>query len=328
MRSRARSLWVVIGLTLILYLAACGRTENRTTGNVKIVGITQIASHPSLDSVRKGIISGLEAAGWRDGKNIRFIYRNANRDAGLALPIVQSFVAEGVDVIVPITTPSAVAASQATKTIPIVFGGVTDPLGIGLVRDLNRPGGNITGTSDRWPFAEQLSLFKRLMPAIRRLGMLYTPGDTVSAIAVKELRLLCPRYGVELVAIPISSVQDLYSAARQLFLRVDAVYTGLDTLVVENVESILKAGREARKPTFAGDEGTVRRGALATYGINMVDLGLETSKLVDRVLRGEHPGSIPVVVVKGGNPVLNRSALKEFNIDLPGEVSQTAVMVD
>lgn len=292
------------------------------------VGITQIASHPSLNAVRRGIVEGLASRGWTEGDNISFLIRDANRDPSLALPIAQSFVDEGVVLIIPITTPSALAARQATKEIPVVFGGVTDPVGIGLVESFDNPGHNITGTSDRWPFESQLRLFLQLVPNLKKLGMLFSPGDEVSEVAVQELSALCPQLGVELIKIPVSTSQDIYSAARRLLLQADAIYTGLDTLVVENVESVFKAAREASKPVFAGDEGTVERGALATFGISMEDLGIETAKLADRVLRGEPAGDIPVTVVVGGYPIINREALEEHDIDVPEALRDTVKFVD
>ncbi len=306
----------------LVWVVSCQREPVRPT--VKTVGITQIASHPSLDQVREGIIAGLARAGWQENRNIRYLFKNANRDPSLALPIAQSFIKDHVDVIVPITTQSALAARKATDKIPIVFGGVTDPLGVGLVPNIERPGGNITGTSDRWPFDKQLHLFKTLLPSMRRMGMLFAPSDTVSEIAVRELRRLAPQYSVQLITLPVSSTQDLYSVARRLFQETDAIYTGLDTLVVENLESVLKAGAEAHKPILAGDVGTVERGGLATYGIDMHTLGEATAVIVDRVLRGERPGEIPVRVVSDGRPILNRTALEAFAISVPPEVAKDA----
>ncbi len=296
--------------------------------NVVQVGITQIASHPSLDAVRQGFVDGMTELGWVEGENIRYLFRNANRDPSLALPIAQDFVADNVNLIVPITTPSALAAAQATSQIPIVFGGVTDPVGVGLVPSLEKPGGNVTGTSDRWPFREQLELFVSVAPEMKCLGMLYAPGDEVSEIAVKEMKGLTREMGLTFDSVPISGAQDLYAAARAVLRRCDAIYTGLDTIVVENFESVLKAALESRKPVFAGDPESVKRGALATFGVSMEELGEETARLANRVLRGEDPGTIDVVIVRGGQPYINRSAAKEAGIEIPKELLESAIIVD
>jgi putative ABC transport system substrate-binding protein len=315
----------VLAVLILLSAVSCRHESNRT--QFKAIGITQIASHPSLDQVREGIVSGLAESGWQDNRNIRILFKNANRDPALALPIAQSFVTDRVDVIVPITTQSTLAARSATASIPIVFAGVTDPVGVGLVSDLNHPGGNITGTSDHWPFEKQLQLFKTLLPSMRKMGMLYSPSDTVSAVAVTELRRLAPQYNIELVTVPVSTTQDLYSSARILYKQVDAVYTGLDTLVVENLESVLRAAHEAHKPVLAGDVGTVERGGLATYGIDMHALGRATAVMIDKVLRGEQPGNIPVRIVSDGQAILNRSVLQELGITVPQDVNRDAIYV-
>jgi len=312
----------------ILALSGCpGRNTNSPNEKIMKVGLTQIASHPSLDAVRQGIIDGLREAGWDESRNIKYLYRNANRDPALSVPIAQSFVAEKVDVIVPITTPSALAAKKVTSDVPIVFGGVTDPIGIGLVNSLEHPGSNITGTSDRWPFEKQIQLFVEALPSIRKLGMLYAPGDNVSDIAVREFRQLCPMYKLELITLPVSSTQDLYSASRKLFREVDAVYTGLDTLVVANLDSVLKAGREVSKPVLAGDVGTVERGALMTHSIDMHELGRITATIVDKVLRGAVPGDIPVIVVSNGSPVFNATEVSRLRINLSHELRTRATFV-
>ncbi|MGO8925416.1 MAG: ABC transporter substrate-binding protein [Limisphaerales bacterium] len=279
------------------------------------VGITQIVSHPGLDEVHQGIVKGLEARGYRDGQKIQILFRNANGDPSLTLPIAQDFVRRGVSVMVPITTPSALGAAKSSTTIPIVFGGVTDPVGVGLVTNLDHPGGNITGTSDRWPFEEQVRFFAKLLPNVRRVGMLYKPGDDVSKIGVEAAKKEGQKLNIEIVAEPVSNPGDLYASAVSLFRRVDAIYTGMDNLVVENLESLLKASKEAGKPVLAGDAGSVGRGALASVATSMTDLGVLTGEMVADVLGGKKPGDMPIRVVTGGKAVVNREAAKAFGIE-------------
>jgi putative ABC transport system substrate-binding protein len=299
-----------ICLALIFIQANCKSPKTIT------IGITQITTHPSLDSVRTGIIDGLRQRGYVDGKNIKVIFRNANGDPSLTLPIAQDFVRQNVNVIVPISTPSALGAAKSTKTIPIVFGGVTDPVGAGLVSDLNHPGGNITGTSDRWPFKEQLDFFIKVLPNLKKLGMLYKAGDDVSKISLDAMRELAPSRGIEIIAKPVSGAADVYPSAVSLFRQVDAVYTGVDSFVVENLGSVLKAAGEANKPVLAGDDGSMQRGALAAYSVSMNDLGVLTGKMVADVLDGKHPAEMAVQVVTSGSGIINRSAAEALHLDI------------
>lgn len=273
-----------------------------------LVGITQIVSHPGLDEVRNGVISGLEKAGFVDGKNIRIEFRNANGDPTLTLPIAQEFVRKKAAVIVPITTPSAVAVAKSTKDIPIVFAGVTDPVGVGLVASLSAPGGNVTGTSDRWPFEAQIEFFKELLPSLRSIGMLYKPGDDVSQIGIKAVAEAVPKFGITLVKRPVSSSLDLYSSAIATFAEADVIFTGMDNLVVENIEILLKAAAETGKPVLSGDAGSVQRGALAAVATSMTDVGEVTGTMAALVLGGKSPATMPVRVIDGGTYIVNLQA--------------------
>lgn len=314
-QTRRWQIAAVAGLVLIAAIVALVVFRRGPTQGQRLVGVTQIATHPSLDEVREGAIEELARRGYKDGEGIRVIYRNANGDPSLALPIAQDFVQRRAALIIPITTPSALAAAKATNSIPIVFGGVTDPVGVGLVKSLEKPGGNATGTSDRWPFAEQFQFFKDLMPSMRRLAMPYRPGDDVSQLAIEAARRQLPQLGVELVLYPVSDPSQVYPAAVSALRETDAVYTGIDNLVAENLDSILKAAREARKPVFAGDMESVRRGASAALAIGMRDLGRETGAIAAAVLDGRSPGEIPVYTVTSGTRVVNRDAIATLGLN-------------
>ncbi|MGD8305927.1 MAG: ABC transporter substrate-binding protein [Ignavibacteria bacterium] len=308
-----------IFIITLFALISCGcNSENK---NQKVIGLTQIASHPSLNAVAEGVRKGLTDLGWKEGENLKIIFRNANRDPNLTLPIAESFVKMDVDVIVPITTPSTISAVKATSIIPIVFVGVSDPIGTGIVTNYEHPGKNITGSSDQWPFEQQIDLFLKIQPELKKLGLLYSPGDDVSIIALNKMKTLQKEKGFELVAQPISSPSDVYSATRQLLLRVDAVYTGTDNLIVENLTSVLKAANEAGKPVYSGDEGSVEKGALATYSISMFDLGYESASLIDQVLKGKNPGEIPILIAKKGYVTINKTTLEHLNMTLPENIT-------
>ena len=307
----------VLSILLSLSVLVCSCSHTNKQKAVRTIGLTQIVSHPSLDAVADGVRKGLSNLGWKDGANLKIIFRNAKGDPNLTLPIAESFVKMGVDVIVPISTPSAISAAKATSNIPIVFVGVSDPIGIGLIKNYNEPGSNITGSSDQWPFREQVDLFLKLQPELRKIGLLYSPGDDVSLIALDTLKALQREMGFVLIARPVTSQSDIYSAARQLFLKVDAIYTGTDNLVVQNLSTVLKAANEAGKPVYAGDEGSVEKGALATYSISMYDLGYESARLIDEVLRGNNPGKIPILIAKTGYVTINRKTLANLKMVLP-----------
>ena len=303
----------IVAVAAIGMIASKYMSEGSSTPTV---AITQIATHPALDEVRAGVIAGLAKRGFVERKTVTILFRNANGDPSLTVPIAQEFVRLPASVIVPISTPSALAVANATKTIPIVFSGVSDPVAVRLVTDMKRPGGNITGVSDQWPYAAQIRTFLEIFPKVKSIGMLYTRGDDVSSIGTKAVSDLALSMNFRLQLVPISAPQDVYPAAVSLFQSVDAIYTGIDHLLLENMDGLVKASREANKPLFGGESGSVEKGAVLAVSINMTKFGDLTSELVVNVLKGAKPGDLAVEVVTYGDLLVNAAAAKRFNLDM------------
>jgi len=308
----------VVGLGAVALTAGLlgGVYWTATTAQTRIVAITQIAAHPALDEVRAGIIAGLAKRGFVDKQNIQIVFRNANGDPSLTVPIAQEFVRLPATVIVPISTPSALAVANTTKNIPIVFSGVSDPVSVRLVADMKKPGGNVTGVSDQWPYEAQLRTFLKVFPNIKSIGMLYTRGDDVSAIGTKAVSALASSLNFRLQLVPVSAPQDVYPAAVSLLQSVDAIYTGIDHLLLENMDGLVKASREANKPLFGGESGSVEKGAVLAVSINMTKFGDLTSELLVKVLNGASPADLPVEVVTEGDLLVNASAAKRFGLNV------------
>ncbi|MEK6409624.1 MAG: ABC transporter substrate-binding protein [Acidobacteriota bacterium] len=301
---------------MLIVLAMIDCTPNRNGDKRPIVAITQIATHPALDEVRAGLVEGLKRRGYEDGKTVTIVFKNANGDPSLTLPIAEEFARQSPAVIVPISTASALSTAKATKTIPIVFSGVTDPVGTGLVMNLDHPGGNITGVSDQWPFEAQVEAFLRVFPTAHRIGMLYTRGDDVSKIGVEAMSALSRKLGFELRLSAVSQAADIYPSAVALLRNVDTIYTGIDHLILENLDTLVKAAREARKPLFGGESGSVEKGGVLALSINMTSFGDLTAELVAKVLSGQKPGEIPVAVVTNGDLLVNKTIAAQFGLDL------------
>lgn len=319
-----RGLAVIAALGAIFLVVWSIQLSPPTKQDLPYIGITQIATHPALDEVRQGIIDGLAEQGYVDKKTVQIHFRNANGDPSLALPIAQQFVRDRAAVIVPISTPSTLAVAQTTQSVPIVFSGVTDPVSVGLVKSLDRPGGNITGVSDRWPFEQQVRTFLRYFPTAKKIGILYKKGDDVSKVGVDALTKLAPELGYELELRVVSSAGDIYPSAAALFKDVDAIYTGIDHLILENMDGLVRASTEAGKPLFGGESGSVELGAVMALSINMHDFGVLTSSVVAKVLGGEDVGSIPIATVSSGELLVNRKAAERFGLDVDKLISDGA----
>ena len=189
-------------------------------------------------------------------------------------------------------------------------------MGTGLVSNLEHPGGNITGVSDRWPFDAQVAAFLRAFPKTARIGMLYTRGDDVSKIGVDAMSAIARRNGFALELSPVSTGADVYPAAVALLRKVDAIYTGIDHLILENLDGLVKAAGEAQKPLFGGESGSVEKGGVLALSINMTSFGDLTADLAAAVLSGKKPADLAVRVVSSGDLLINRPAAARFGIDL------------
>ncbi len=291
------------------------------------VGVTAIVEHPALDAARDGIKDTLAAEGFKDGDNINFIYQSAQGAPATAAQIARQFVGDGVSVIVPISTPSAQAAVAATKDIPIVFTAVTDPLAAELVPSLKAPGGNVTGISDMSPIADHVALIKEITPNVKTIGVLFNPGEANSVSLVNRLKEVAAPAGLDIVEAPVTKSAEVQAAARGLVGKVDAMYVPTDNTVVSALEAAIAVANENKIPFYTGDTDSVERGALASIGFNYYDVGVETGKVVARVLNGEKPGDIDVAFASGTNLFVNKKAAEKMGVTIPAAVIERATKV-
>jgi len=309
--------------TLALALAAAFTATPTLAADIT-VGVTAIVEHPALDAARDGIKDTLAAEGFKDGDNIAFIYQSAQGAPATAAQIARQFVGDGVSIIVPISTPSAQAAVAATKDIPIVFTAVTDPLAAELVPSLKAPGGNVTGISDMSPIADQVALIKEITPNVKTIGVLFNPGEANSVSLVNRLKQVAAPAGLTIVEAPVTKSADVQAAARGLVGKVDAMYVPTDNTVVSALEAAIAVANENKIPFYSGDTDSVERGALASIGFNYYDVGVETGKVVARVLNGEKPGDIDVSFATGTNLFVNKTAAEKMGVTIPDAVIKRA----
>jgi putative ABC transport system substrate-binding protein len=229
-----------------------------------------------------------------------------------------------------ITTPVSQAVYKVARgKIPIVFCGVTDPLSAGLVDSWeNKPGSGITGTSDRWPYAEQLDLIKSILPLAKRVGFPYNSGEANSQYALTQVVPLAKSRGLTIVPAVAANTNEVRKAVESLAARgVDAIYVSSDNTVMAGFEAVLKVAYERKIPVIVGESANVERGGLATYSVDYRRLGEVTADLVIRVIKGEDPGSIPVQTFQGEELYFNKEAAKKMGVKLPPSLLEKAKKV-
>jgi putative ABC transport system substrate-binding protein len=185
----------------------------------------------------------------------------------------------------------------------------------------------VTGVSDLLALDKQMELVKQVVPNVKRVGMVYNPGEANSAVVVKELKTLLPKLGMTLVEAAAPRSVDVSSAARSLVGKVDVIYTNTDNNVVSAYEALVKVGQEAKLPLVASDTDSVKRGAIAALGINYRDLGEQTGRMVVRILKGEQPGDIKPEISTKMELYVNPGAAEKQGVKLPESLVKSAAQV-
>jgi putative ABC transport system substrate-binding protein len=255
------------------------------------------------------------------GKPIEVIARHGNNEPAQYSTLISTAVSDRPDIIAPIGTQLSKEAVKNAGHIPIVFLGVTDPLGDGVVKSLTAPELS-TGVSDLIPVPKLLALIRQVTPSVRKIGFPYTPKDPPALFSVRELQRLGPPLGFVVDARPVSSRDELDSLVRDLARVNDALVIGADTGLFPAAEQIAKIAMQARKPFFAGDSGSVEKGAALGVTIDYHDVGRSGALLAARVLKGEKAGTIPVTLLTNGVVMVNEASLKKLRIRLTEDVRQ------
>ena len=311
-------------LFLAATVAAAALTGTAAFAQTKTVAITAIVEHPALDATRDGVVAALKEAGFTPGQNLKVDYQSAQGNPATAAQIARQFVGQKPDVIVPISTPSAQAVAAATRDVPVVFTAVTDPVGAQLIRSMEKPGGNVTGLSDMAPVGAHVDLIKEFVPAAKRLGVVYNPGEPNSVTMVKALKDEAGRKGLTVVEAAANKSADVQTAARSLVGKADAIYVPLDNTVVSALEALTAVGAQAKLPVFSADTDSVARGTVASIGFDYFQVGKQTGAVVARVLKGEKPGDIPVDLAKGTDLFVNPKAAAAMGVAIPEAVAKRA----
>jgi putative ABC transport system substrate-binding protein len=293
----------------------------------KVVAITSIVEHPALDAVRDGTRDELIAEGFEPGKNLKWDFQSAQGNAGTAGQIARKFVGDNPDVIVVIGTPSAQPMVAATKTIPIVYSAIADPIAAQLVKDWKPSGTNVTGLSHMLDPVKQAEIIKRVVPNAKRVGIVYNPGEANSVSALNNIKGVLEKQGMTLVEAAAPRSVDVAPAAKSLIGKIDVMYTTTDNNVVSVFESLAKVCNEAKIPLVASDTGSVKRGAVAALGVNFYDLGRQTGKVVARILKGEKPGEIASTTSKNLELYINTSAAQKQGVTLAPDFVKSATKV-
>jgi ABC-type uncharacterized transport system substrate-binding protein len=307
-------------ITLLSSAAAAWPLAAQAQQPGKLPTIGFLAASASSESQRvAAFVQRLRELGWIDGRNLAIEYRWAEGRNERYAEAAAELVRLKVDVIVTVATPATLAAKQATRLIPIVFGAASDPIGTGLVDSLARPGGNVTGLSNQISDTggKKLELLREVMPGLRRLAILGNVGNPAVVLDMAEAQAAGGRLGLEVTSSEIRRAEDIAPAFDTLKDRADALYVCTDPLVHTHRIRVNTLALAARLPTIHGTREYVEAGGLMSYGPNLPDLLRRAADYVDKILRGAKPSNIPVEQPTKFDFVINLTTAKALSLTIP-----------
>lgn len=320
----------MIRLNVVVALCAAILLSVSTAGFAQSykVAVSQIVEHPALDATRQGLLDGLRAKGYEEGKNLQFTYQTAQGNPAIAVQIARQFVGEKPDVLVGIATPTAQALAAATRTIPVIFTAVTDPLGAKLIKDLEHPGGNVSGLSDLTPVSQHVDLMGELVPGLKTIGVVYNPGEANAVALVNLLKSAAGLKHIEVMEGTALKSADVQAAARIIAPKVQVIYAPTDNTVASAIDALIGVADQARIPVFGGTTSFIENGAVASLGFDYYQVGVQTADYVEAVLRGRKVGELPVTFAKGSDLVLNQQAAEKLGIIFPEAMVKRASTIN
>lgn len=302
--------WIAVILTLALLVSAasvCAAEEKKTY----TIGICNYVDDASLNQIIRNIRERLTEIGEERGVTFVIVEENCNTDASVLQQIISNFINDGVDLMIGVATPVAIAMQGATQEtenpVPVVFAAVSDPVGASLVESLEAPGANLTGTSDYLNTEAVLNLIFAVNPETKKVALLYDPAQDASTAPIATAKEFLAEKGVEVKEYTGSNASEVMMAADAIVSDgMDAVFTPTDNTIMSAEMAIYEKFAEAKIPHYTGADSFALNGAFAGYGVDYAALGRETGDIAAEILLdGKEPATLPVKTFDNGVATVN-----------------------
>src|SRR5262245_30897600 len=308
----------VLALSLLAAPLVAGAQQ---TGKVPRIGFLSLTSPSDRPALFDAFRQGLRELGWVEGQNVVIDYRYAEDRVDRLPDLASELVRLKVDLIVSWGTQGVTAAKDATETIPIVMIAVRDPVGIGLIASLARPGGNVTGVSGYAGLqlvAKQLELLKETVPKIRRVAILSNPSNAYHQLAIREVNVAARSLGVQLLLLEARGPNEFDDAfAAMAKERVGALLVLSDGIFSSHRTRLADLAARSRLPAAYAIREIVEAGGLMSYGPSFLDLFRRSATFVDKILKGAKPADLPVEQPTKFELVINLKAAKALGLEVP-----------
>ena len=325
--------WLVraaLALVAISLLSGCEIPGQRAT-KVPRIGFLAVGSREGRAFLIEGFLQGLRQHGYVEGRNLLIEYRFSEGRNERLPDLAAELVALKVDLIVASGAPASLAASQATRVIPIVMGSLAaDPIETGLIASLAHPGGNITGMTEMAAQlgAKRLELLKQIMPGASRVAVFWNPPNPAYGPVLKVLEATAPKLGVELRRLEVRVPEEFESALqRATSEQAQALFVPGDPLVTNRPKMVADLALKYRLPTVTDLRELPRAGGLLSFGPDLVDSYRRAATHVDKILKGARPGDLPMEQLTKFDLVGNLKTAAILGLTIPHPVLTQATKV-
>jgi putative ABC transport system substrate-binding protein len=294
--------------------------------DLKVIAITQIVEHQSLEQAKRGILDELKDNGYEDNKTLKIIYQNAQGSITNAALIAKNFVSIKPDAIVAISTPSAQSVFNAAKNsnIPMIFSSLTDPVAAGLIKDLTEPNPKITGSMDFPSIVKELELIEILLPSIKKIGLLYSSAEANSVKTIELIKTAINNKW-QIIDVSVSNANESINGFSSLIGKVDAVYIPSDNTIFSAIPKLVQISRSMKLPIFSSDPDSVIQGFTACAGYTQYEVGRAAGKLLVKILNGEK--TLHVIKPEKLEILINEISAKRIGIKVPLTIDNINVKI-
>ena len=315
------------GTVLGAPLASFGQSAKTAATSLRRVAVLGVSTRTKEEPTLKPFFDGMRELGWIDGQNIVYERLYADDDHTRLPALAADLVKRSPEAIFAPPVPAALAAAQATRTTPVVFSLTGDPVALGLVKSLARPGGNVTGVtfSAESLSPKRLEILRELLPKAVRIGIAFDPNDAASQLDRRVIENARAKLGFVLIDAPVGKPQELDSVVGELLKQSpDAVVMLAGTLVFNLRHRILELAARSKCPVVGNNPQTTADGALFSYSPSLEERIRRGAYYVDRILKGTRPEDLPVEQLSKLELIINRKAAKALGITIPQSILQRA----
>ncbi len=308
----ALALFAAFGIYFLL-------TKHTLNSSVSLVAIANYGPHKSLESTIEGIKEGLQAEGFIDGKNIRYIIKDVGFSPSLIPTMISTLEQQKPAALVTLTTPVAQYAKGAVQSTPLIYSAITDPVAAGLIPSINKSGNSITGSAETQNIHAVLSCIKKLFPQATRIGLLYSSSESNDTALLSMMRDAVKEHSCTLVAVSIDQQQDIPLRMELLRDSIDVLYVGTSGPIQPALAMIARIAKDMHIPVVNADSSAVKEGVVcASCGVNYTAIGKQAGKLIAKILQGSACKDLTphFPTIEDHETFINKNLADFFKIDL------------